>query len=136
MVKERLSDEQLGDEQLSDEQLADREALQAAANPKAYQPGYQPTTAAPDVPDSIPTIELVRPVLAMACAAFVPAWEITGPEQEQLAEVYSAVLDKYFPGGMAMGPELTAVLVTAAVVMPRLGKPRKLEEKPAADADA
>lgn len=105
------------------EQAAELAALEAGAGV-----GAQPAEVV-DVPESIPTVELVRPVLAMACAAFVPAWEISGPEQEQLAGVYSAVLDKYFPGGLAMGPEVVALLVTATIVMPRIGKPRKVEEK-------
>jgi hypothetical protein len=109
---------------MASEQAAELSALEAGAGVGS------PAAGVLDVPESIPTIELVRPVLAMACAAFVPAWEITGPEQEQLSGVYSAVLDKYFPGGMAMGPEVVALLVTASVVMPRLGKPRKTEEKP------
>lgn len=116
------------DQEITAEQAADLQALQAEAE-RVQGQAPEIVRNAPDVPDSIPTVEIVGPVVAMACAAFVPAWEVSGPEQEQLSGVYAAVLDKYFPRGMTMGPELTALLVTAAIVMPRLGRPRKIEEK-------
>lgn len=87
------------------------------------EPAHVPEAQAPA--PAIPTQELIAPIVAMVCAVVVPAWEITQAEQEQLSGAYAAVVDKYFPEGLPMGPELGALLVTAAVVMPRLGKPTK-----------
>lgn len=113
--------------ELPDEQAADLEALaQQAGQGMAEQTVQQIAETG-----NMPTVEIVRPVVALACATLAPAWNITEAEQEQLSGVYAAVLDKYFPGGVAMGPELAAVLVTAGIVLPRLGQPRKIDEKPA-----
>jgi hypothetical protein len=73
----------------------------------------------------IPSADLIRPLVVLVCTAVVPAWKIGKAEQDTLAEAYGAVLDKYFPGGIEMGPELGAVLVTAAIIMPRLGQPMR-----------
>lgn len=78
---------------------------------------------------SIPTADLIAPLVTLFCASVAPAWAITSAEQSQLCESYAAVVDKYFPDGVPMGPEVGAVLVTAAVVMPRLGQPLKPEPK-------
>jgi len=73
----------------------------------------------------IPSADLIRPLVVLVCTAVVPAWKIGKAEQDTLAEAYGAVIDKYFPGGIEMGPELGAVLVTAAIIVPRLGQPMR-----------
>lgn len=80
---------------------------------------------------TIPTAELVRPALDLVCASIAPAWEITKEEKAALSDAYAAVLDKYFPDGIAAGPEVAAIIITAGVIGPRLGKPRKAEAAPA-----
>ena len=76
----------------------------------------------------VPTKELVAPLVSLVCMAVVPAWEISQDEQGALADSYAAVIDKYFPEGISMGPELGALLVTAAIIAPRLGRPMKAAE--------
>ena len=76
----------------------------------------------------VPTKELVTPLVSLVCMAVVPAWEISQDEQSALADSYAAVIDKYFPGGISMGPEMGAALVTAAIIAPRLGRPMKAED--------
>lgn len=110
--------------QPSPEQSADLAALERAAGEQQPQAPAQPEAPV------IPTAQLVAPVVALICARFVPLWQITPAEQQQLAEAYGAVVDKYFPGGIRAGPELTALIVTAAVFGPRLGTPARLEDLP------
>ena len=76
----------------------------------------------------IQTKELLAPLVSLVCMAVVPAWEISQEEQGALTDSYAAVVDKYFPGGVSMGPELGALLVTAAIIAPRLGRPMKAAE--------
>lgn len=71
------------------------------------------------------TIELLLPVIALACGGLAPGWRITPDEQMQLAGAYAELLDKYWPGGVSeFGPEVTVLIVTAGVFVPRLGHPR------------
>ena len=76
----------------------------------------------------IPTADLVRPLVQLVCGTVAPAWKISKGEQDTLTDAYAAVIDKYFPGGLSMGPEVGALLVTAAIIGPRLGQPMREEE--------
>ncbi|MPY23914.1 hypothetical protein [Shewanella sp. YLB-07] len=79
----------------------------------------------------IPTSELIAPIIGLACNFICPAWEIAAEEQGALAQSYADVIDKYFPGGAGtFGIELSALLITGAIIAPRLKKPRKHEDKP------
>lgn len=98
--------EQAGD---SPEQIAENEEMEAAG-------------------PQIPTAELLAPVVGLLCAVVVPAWEVSQPEQTALCETYAAVIDKYFPDGLNVGVEMAALTMTAAIVMPRMGKPMKYIE--------
>ncbi|WP_025822955.1 hypothetical protein [Shewanella marina] len=69
--------------------------------------------------------ELIAPVIGLACSVLAPNWQIKPEEQQALAESYGAIADKYFPNGVsAFGVELNALLITAAILTPRLGQPR------------
>jgi len=88
------------------------------------------TAAAPAGPDAVPdlpTRDAVALFLGPLFQLLAPAWAIQPAEVDALADAYAPVIDKYFPGGM--GVEGGALLVTAAVLAPRLGTPRKLPEK-------
>lgn len=77
----------------------------------------------------IPTADLIAPIVGLACSVICPAWEIGAEEQGALSQSYADVIDKYFPEGAgAFGVELSALLVTAAIVTPRIKLPRKHEE--------
>ncbi|MBT3041992.1 MAG: hypothetical protein KME67_03950 [Candidatus Thiodiazotropha sp. (ex Codakia orbicularis)] len=78
-----------------------------------------------------PTSEIIEPILQMGFAVLAPAWQVSDPECKELAKCYGALIDKYFPEGMGQyGVEITAVMTTAAVILPRMKIPRKLEPKP------
>lgn len=77
----------------------------------------------------IPTEELIYPVLSFACDLGAPNWGIGDAEKKALAESYAAVLDKYLPNVSGhFGVELNALLITAAIFAPRLGKPPRIEQ--------
>lgn len=78
-----------------------------------------------------PTSEIIEPILQMGFAIIAPAWQVSDPECKELAKCYGALIDKYFPDGMGQyGVEVTAAMTTAAVILPRMKIPRKLETKP------
>ena len=83
--------------------------------------------------------DLVMPLVALGCNLLAPAWDIQAEEVDALSSAYGDLLDKYFPDGAgAFGVELSALLVTGAIIAPRLGKPRKdltEQEKAAAQTE-
>lgn len=73
--------------------------------------------------------DAVALVLAPAFEILAPAWKVTSREVDQLAGAYAAVLQKYYPGGMAMlGPEFAAVAVTVMVIAPRINTARQSDQ--------
>lgn len=83
-------------------------------------PGPEPGQPGQAGPVLMPTKELLLPAIEMMSVTVFSSWQLQAAECEQLAESYGAVIDKYFPGGAGeLGPELSAVIVTAMVVLPR-----------------
>ena len=75
---------------------------------------------------------LVGGVLGMGFAVLAPNWEVKQEEVEQLTEAYTALICKYCPDGLGdYGVEISAVMMTFAVVAPRIGKPRERPKQPA-----
>jgi hypothetical protein len=86
-----------------------------------------PVTAGQVEPD---TAEIIDSILQMGFGILAPNWGVTPGECKELSKSYGALFDKYFPGGMGeYGLELTAVMGTAAVILPRIKRPRKLEKQ-------
>jgi hypothetical protein len=98
--------------------------------PEPGQEGAEPDAAGGD----IPTAEMIRPLISLGFATLAPAWKVSEQEQAGLTEAYAAVIDKYFPGGLNLGPEMAALLVTAGIVLPRLNMPRKEPEPEGGDS--
>lgn len=91
----------------------------------------QPAEELEDLPSAPPTSEMIYPIVSLVTAIAAPNWQIQDAENKALSEAYGDLLDKYFPDvGNSFGVELNALLLTAAIVAPRLGQPRKIEEKP------
>jgi len=68
---------------------------------------------------------LVGGVLNMGFIVLAPNWQVAPEEVEQLTEAYTALLSKYCPDGLGeYGVEISAVMMTFAVVAPRIGTPR------------
>ncbi len=69
----------------------------------------------------IETSELLFPIISMGFDIVVPDWKVKEKEKKALAEAYGALLDKYFPdAGEYFGAEITALMVTGMVCMPRV----------------
>ena len=117
------------------EEIASAAALdQAALEGMAAPPAAIEATKAER---KIPTEELLKPLVGILCASVAPAWGIVEDEQQQLCLAYAAVIDKYFPEGLEFGPEITALIITGSIIVPRLGKPlREQKEAPPADEGA
>lgn len=75
------------------------------------------------------TAEIVQQLLSMGFAVLAPGWNVSEPEVEQLAQAYGPLIDKYFPDGLGdHGLEINAIMITGAVILPRLRMPRKIEQ--------
>jgi len=82
-----------------------------------------------DDSDGIQTSELLFPIIDMAFEIMTPDWNVKVKEKKALAEAYGALLDKYFPdAGEYFGVEITALMTTGMVCMPRVVKKRKEKE--------
>lgn len=113
----------------SPEQTADFQALQSQVEelePGGASPGNGPEQRQGE-PD-IPTDAALKMVMSPLADIFFPAWGIQQKEIDELAKAWAAVIDKYMPGGLSLGVEINAALITAMIVGPRVGKPRKPEE--------
>ena len=98
---------------------------QAHRDPNAPQPP-------PDVPTGAVLLMLYSPLAAIVA----PNWRLQESECKALADAHALVIDKYFPDGLgAMGPEISAVLVTVAVLGVRFKKPMREPEKKAREGD-
>lgn len=110
--------------------------IEAAGLDEPLNPKGTPSVA--QLVSSIPTKDLCVMVLTPAFAIFAPNWNVRTSEIEQLGDAYGKVIDKYFPDGFGKyDAEITALVVTSMIVMPRRGKPPRIEEKdakPTADA--
>lgn len=105
---------------------ADLAALQqlslegASADAAAAPP---PPPGAPGAPPEkeISSAELFLMVGGPWFDILAPNWKVGQDEKKQLSDAYGALLDKYFPDwSTRFGPELAAVVVSAAVFGPRL----------------
>lgn len=124
-----MTDEQ--DTQTAALDLGALDQIEAEAAGDEIPPGEtMPEQAGPE------TAELIAPIVQLATSALAPNWHIQKAESDALAEAYADVLDKYFPDvGSHFGVELNALLITAAIFTPRIGKPRFVEEKKRAAND-
>ncbi|MDP3859010.1 MAG: hypothetical protein Q8Q73_14755 [Stagnimonas sp.] len=127
-----------GEGQGADTGLRDTELLD-----KLEQEAAGAESPPPPPPEGeVSTGQLVGMILGPGFAILAPNWKVTDAEIDQLGKLYGALLDKYVPDlKTAYGLEISAVLVTAAVIGPRLMVPRHAEPKkdapaPAADARA
>lgn len=79
----------------------------------------------------ISTAKQLEPLLGMTFKMLAPNWRVQPEEVEVLAESYGSCIDYYYPEIQeGLPPWLTPLIVTAAIVGPRLNIPRNVEEKP------
>ena len=81
--------------------------------------------AAADAAPPVPTDQLLCPLIVFLFSTAAPNWKVSNAECAQLATAYAAVLDKYYPDGVLSrwGVELNALLLTVAIIGPRVNLP-------------
>lgn len=96
-------------------------ALDAAAMPAAEDGNAQNPEAAP----TVSTADMLRPLLKVTFDLLAPNWKVEEKESAALSDAYAAVLDKYFPDGVVSrwGVEINALLITVAIIGPRIKIP-------------
>ena len=73
----------------------------------------------------ISTAELISPIINLTVKTVCPAWNLQKEEIEALSESYADLLNKYFPDAVnSFSAEFNALLITAAIFTPRIGKSR------------
>jgi hypothetical protein len=85
-------------------------------------------------PPAPPTKELIYMAASPLVDIFLPAWKVSEDEKRAVAGAWGDLIDKYFPD-VEMGVELTAIIVTGMVIVPRLGMDRKEPEEATGPAD-
>lgn len=112
---------------------AEADAILAAAGPDAT-PG-----AAPGVPAApgVQTGEMVADLLDITFNGLIAPrrgdhWKLSADESKALGHAYGAVFDKYLPN-LQSGPEFAAVIVTVAVIGPKIAQDRAIAAKASQD---
>lgn len=107
------------------EQVADLDTIIKDNTPEvlAYTGTEQPEeeAKAPEIDTGEVIAQLLMPTFGLIALKAGAHWNLT-PEEAQIAgNAYGEVVDKYFPdAGQSMGVEVTALIVTAGLVAPRL----------------
>lgn len=82
-----------------------------------------------DESEQVSTEEVLFPIVCMAFDVMVPHWKVKEKEKKALSEAYGALLDKYFPNSTEyLGVEITALMVTGMICMPRIIEGRQEKE--------
>lgn len=124
-----------------EQQINELEHLAAAADAEEpaegeFIPGQEPE---PEPEQQHSTAEVLAPLLQITFGIVAsrrgPHWALSDGEAKEAGEAYGAVMDKYFPE-VSMGPEVTAVMVTLAIVGPRVMQDKHEAMKRAAAAKA
>lgn len=105
-----------------------------------YIPGKEGAAKDPAAgPPEPPTSEVLKPLLMITFGLVASRkgehWALNEMEAEEAAKAYGDVIDKYYPEAKG-GPEVTAVIVTLALVGPRIGRDKMIAmEKAKAEAE-
>jgi hypothetical protein len=117
----------------SDTEQQAQEIEQIAA--ETFTPEAGQAVREPEAPEPS-TAEILKPVLGMGFGILAPNWQVSDSEVEQLSECYGQLVDKYFPKGVGnYGLEINAIMLTGAIVLPRLKMPRKAAPQPETEKD-
>lgn len=81
-----------------------------------------PENAQPEIPFDA----AIAMILGAGFDILAPNWKVTPQEVKLLADAYAPLAEKYLPDSSNFGVEVSAVLVTAMVLGPRLRTPRTL----------
>lgn len=114
-----------------DEQTKARLYNQCAAADQAESPEYDQYTPEDEAPEGMNTEDLINTLGNLVFGVMCPNWNVTQQEVAGIAGPAAEVIEKYYPEGVStkFGPEIALASAAALVIYPRLGVPRKLEEK-------
>ena len=105
---------------------------EVSADP-SIAPGFEgqelQTVAEQDIANISEWKQIITILLGTGFSVATPNWGIQKAEVEAMSDAYAPLLNKYFPDISALGPEIAAVLVTAAILGPRIGMDRKIEDR-------
>lgn len=101
--------------------------------PTPALPGNQPATDQATTVD-IPTGKICGDLLDVTFNGLIAPkrgehWKLTREESLALGDAYGAVIDKYFPD-ISGGPEVVALMLTAAMIGPRIAVDMASKSKP------
>ena len=115
-------------------ELEQLEAGAAAEEAQDQEGEFIPGETQPE-PEQSQTANVLAPMLQITFGLIAARrgkhWALSDGEADEAGKAYGAVIDKYLPD-VAMGPEVTAVMITLAIVGPRLGEDKRQEAKKAA----
>lgn len=121
---------------IPEEVKADIDTMSAELAGIEAEPGPSQAEMARQEQNFEETKSVLVSVLGPAFALLAPGWGVTKDEVDALSGAYAGVLDKYFPDGLTkFGVEINAFLITAAIIVPRLGMARQVPEQEAGDHD-
>lgn len=115
-----------------DEITVKRLRNQCAAADQIETPSFEEfTPEEPGTPGEMGTEELINTLGNLGFSVLAPNWKVSPQEVADIAAPAAEVLEKYFPEGVStkFGAEVALISAAAMVIYPRLGMPRKLEEK-------
>lgn len=111
--------------------VADIERIEAEARANGAAQADFIGADEPERPAGISTADQLKPLLGMTFSILAPNWQVQSAEVDALADSYGECLDYYYPELKdGLPPWVTPLLVTAAIIGPRLSVPRVREEKP------
>lgn len=113
--------------ELTEAEINDRAVFEEAAREHESQAEQENQQTIAEVS----TREILAPIIHSAFMILCPNWKVKEKESGQLATVWGAVLDKYYPDGVMnqFGLEIAAISTTAMIVLPRLKVPRNEPEQ-------
>ena len=110
---------------------------EVAADPSIQAADQQLQTAGDQRVENVQEWKTIIGILLGAGFGIVaPNWNVQKSEVDALSDAYAPLLDKYFPDISLMGAEIAAVLTTAAIIVPRLGMDRKIEDRDEVPSEA
>lgn len=106
----------------SDDLQAMMDGLEAAAGESAEAISDVKQAAQPELPFD----QAIAMILGAGFDILAPNWRVSEKEVKLLADAYAPLAEKYLPDPGNFGVEVSAILVTAMVLGPRLRTPRTL----------
>lgn len=110
---------------MTQENALDVNELEGVISEAAAVEAEAVTDEQPESESQIPTAKALEPLIGVSFKVLAPNWNVQPVEVEALAESYGEAIDYYYPDlNEGLPPWLTPLVVTAAIIGPRLNTPR------------